>query len=590
MAIYHFRSGGTKTGAAGASTPGDWSVANCYGVNENRWNDVKAQLADGDEIILYDENDGSTVTTHNFGSPNNSGQAAGSFTLKSRSGNPNFCVMTGDGTAAVIDFTEGTNTNNWTFENLTFSMESYTFTGSAFRFLLASGDTEFSNCILGPFSYTGGTPTGAAGGALINFNVAKDLTFTNTTVKQIAGTREDTPFIRHNGATGNVVIAGTSGLAFEDCTYTDATGEFRGCLYVPNAVDVSGTKISATNCTFTVSAANHNNWGVVYLDDGPSLTLNSLEGSNLTLTSTKGGGMLLSADNCDVTIESVVATNCRHTTDGSVNDPGGVLFGFTGGTWDIGSLDTSDCYATYGTALYWGSGCGGTVDVLKAVNNTCRESAAAVYNGGYADQTIKCLLASGCGHEGTPVSSDAHPSVMLSRLSTTGASAAKTTTIEKGIIINCTTGDASYPIVRVNQANTSYDHNVTLQNLSMHNEQGKVEIEYSESPSATLNLAVIDTKLPNGASDISPVSGSDISNGTKTLNNIIVGFSNQTIQLTCSDSVGGGLQRSSRSRVLGKVPYWEPWEEPQPKARKSSNSRDRLAELVGTMGMPRSKK
>lgn len=522
MAVYHFREGGTLTGAAGASTAADWTLANCYAPNENRWNDVIAQVDDGDSIIFYDEE--GSVTVHDLGSPNNSLAANnGTITLRSKSGDSRWCVLTADGTGPLMDFTEGTIVQNYVFLGLTARMN-FSTAQTMFRMLNATGDVTFEDCHLGPFVYSGASGTGFGGGILFNFNVNKNLEFHDTVVDTVSGVFDDSMLIRHNGSSGGIIISGDTGLEIKNVTISDENGQPDGMIYLPSGATLTScTRLYLENITVTGVTASHRAFGGVYSESG-AINATLIYGKNVNVECKQGGGILVGGDAVDMTIARVLAEDCEMVTDGSENDPGGVVFAFNGGTLNIDKIETYRCFAPFGTALYWGSGAGGTIGRLIAIDNDVRESSAAAYCGGFANQTIKSLLALRCGHRGTQSSSDAHPSVLLARLSSLGASAAKTLTIGQATIIDCTTEDAAYPMVRINTSNASYALNVNCYNWLLDNEAGKTEIEYAEDDaSAELNLTINTAKLPNGSSDIVEDATQTVANGTTTITGVLTG-------------------------------------------------------------------
>lgn len=563
MAVYHFQEGGTKTGAAGASTPGNWELSNCYGVNENRWNDVIAQVDDGDEIVFYD--DGITPITYNFGTPNNANAAAdGEITIRSRSSDPAFCLWTSDGTGPIFDCTEAVRQQGYIIQGINPLVTSYSSAFTPFRFLSATQNVEFRDCLLGPFGYTG-SGSGFGGGIVINNSVNNELRFYDTKIIGVNGEFNDSMIVRHSGTSGTVVITGGVGLEIKDSTISDVAGQFDGSIYLPSgAALASASRIYAEDVTVTCTTANHRCMGVVHSESG-AVNFDYLRGKNVNLESKTGGGILLAADGVDVNAGTVLAEDCEMVTDGSENDPGGVVFAFNSATLDVEKIDARRCYAPFGTALYWGSGAGGTIGRIIAIDNDVRESSAAVYNGGFADQTIGSLLAVRCGHRGTQFSSDAHPSVMLTRLSTIGATGDKTVNIGQVTIVDCTSQNAGDPMVRINSSNTTHALNVNCYNWLMDNEAGKDEIQYAEDhASAELNLVINTIKLPNGASDIVEDATATVVNGSVTTTNVLTGSTSLASDFaapTEADAIDGGYLWSPTAQRIGAdgepFPQWD---------------------------------
>jgi len=411
MAVYHFKSTGTKT--TGASTVDDWTDANSYPIAHASNADLESMfkfngLADGDELILDDE-------IHDIDRLVANGITTGvtaELTIRSRSGVRDSCTLRFDRTTLnAINFNPAA-TALWSyiFKDMTITLTgAHTADANAVMNMSANlQDLTFDNVLFSSIAInkassninTSALISDAAGTHTLSFlNSCKFDTITGSNTAQSA-------LIVYATSTTDIVFSGDT--VVDNCSFdntnsggTPTQGQNAGYFYMAGNVTITGT---FTGSNSTASAANILSpcRPILYALGGVTKSLTAWNSTitfdTLTWTgeSANAGGLMI--DSTPFTLGDFIHTNISIicTSEDAAVDSGigsGLLITRTGAAGTINYIYAENNRSLYGAACYFSQGGGATIKRMIAKN--CSVLSGVFYNGGHGDSVIESYLCTG---------------------------------------------------------------------------------------------------------------------------------------------------------------------------------------------------
>lgn len=384
MAVYHVKNTGART--TGASTPDDWTDANCYGVIDTA---LSQMLTTGDEMILDDDNFVSTSLISGTRFDDNK-------IWSSRGGNASNCVLdVRMATSNGFNMNTGVASSTLTVNKITLKRTLAT-TGQYVLFQ-ASGsmtDVTFNQCIFDDFNCTlsgGSNDLGlVAYGALTTSRI---FTFNACSFSNI----------RLSGGTGGAVIGrfrtGTvkfiGGCTFDSITCSSAGATHRGFIWCDGAKIEFGDHTSrnaVSNIKSTQTATNANR-SFIQAIASMDIKIYRTDISNMVWIGGTAGTYFCYAP-FTYEVEDLTAKDCISTPSVGDNSVGGVFLAITvNATGTYKNVRVKNCVSDFGPAYYASDGAEGTLENVVAANCACKHG--AIYTGGYGDLTGYGILVYG---------------------------------------------------------------------------------------------------------------------------------------------------------------------------------------------------
>lgn len=511
MAVWHIKSGGTRVVGSGASTPGDWSNVNCFDDDSNLnewWRILRDHMADGDEIIFYDEDDGVSVVTHQVEIGNVSAHStAGTFTLKSRSGDPAQCrIQAITNSAPLLNCATSTSGINYVFEGLTFieSVAGTSYAGA--QYILAKnsmGDVTFHNCRLGNAVLSAATEQY---GALIisEAGATRSIKFTGTSrIENITNTAAwyGGGYIARLAADTTLDIQGT--LTIQNITLTPLNG-IRGGFWGEYALDIIGD-VEHKNVSITVNSGKFNR--ALFNTSGAIDVSGSISSSDISAIGGTSGCPVIVASST-FNINNVVGNRITVQQESGQNSVGTLVLAI--GSSAIGyvrRVEGNDMEGFSGGCVYFANGATGIVESVIARRNVMHENGAAAYSGGDGDMTIISLYAEDCH-------ADLHGGAFFAHNHPISSTRDKTVSIVNATILNCTAGSKGNSIY-INSQNATYTMTAYVEN-SVIRGNGTDEIGIGESGASVHTCTIDNCDIQGGVSAITD----ETTNGSVTATNI----------------------------------------------------------------------
>ncbi len=505
MSVFHLKSGGTKTGGS-ASTPGDWSNANCYGT----WPNVMAAIAagaDGDSVIVNDEI--FPIATNASASLN----INGTIYIQSKSGDADIAGLKSSvATGALLLSNSTTHSCKVVWQGLTLGKSvAHTDTARPVIHHMAqrTGDVTFDDCIFdgidiniatGATWYFGlVTNDSAAGyGTKIRFNrptfsnfncqfAANGVLFAYTTGSPKV-IEVNNPTIRNivaNNLIGGFVTTQGAKLRFWDVdldgwTTTADAGKLCGGLFkhVQHAAGAKmvGRRIKLKNATMTADVAD------TLIDATCPYDIKNLLGIGVhanSATKTAGQGAIFMAINATAQ---------------------GILRG----------VRAFDCHANYGAAAYWSNGAGGIASDIWA--EQCSVGTGVLYKGGGGDVHLSNAVVKDCVQRDSADETNLITEAMACYWhihATTGDHDAKVGM--KDVICIDNHALTGKPDVMFNNPNATYTLNGRAERVTVRGNTHGILMEGN-----AVNLIVVDCNLDGGSAAIeqSQLSGTLTESGT----------------------------------------------------------------------------
>lgn len=168
MSVYHIKTGGTRLIASGASTPDDWTNANCYPITS--LDDVWGDLSDGDQVIFDNQ------VTHEVGSQLTLNGLSGTLSVEfvsrvsgsaytiNRTADVKIVVFNGLANTIDVDWQDAKFTSNAAIGNdvpmiqTANGIQEFTLTRCDFSGLTITSTATSANGQLLFFNHTGGVP------------------------------------------------------------------------------------------------------------------------------------------------------------------------------------------------------------------------------------------------------------------------------------------------------------------------------------------------------------------------------------------------------------------------------------------------
>jgi len=383
MAVFHVKNSGTKT--TGASTPDDWTNANCYASLETG----SAALTDGDEMILDD--DTFVITSILTGIKFDNAK-----TWSSRGSNAANCIVDFQMTTSNgVNMNTAVASSTLVLNNITFKRTTAV-TGQYVMFQASSAmtDVTYNNCKFDDITCT--LPSGSNDLGLIAYGaVSTSRVFTFNAC--------DFSNIRLSGGTGGVVIGRfrTGTVRFiGGCTFNRIHGSYDGATHRAfiwaDGADIqfgdTTSRISISNVTSIQTATNAHR-SFIQCIASVDVKIYNVDISGCTWTGGTAGAILCYAA-FTYEVEDVVATDCISTPSTGDNSTGGIFLATTvNATGTYKNVSVTRCTGDFGPAYYASDGAEGTLENVVAANCTCKHG--AIYTGGYGDFTGYGLLVYG---------------------------------------------------------------------------------------------------------------------------------------------------------------------------------------------------
>ena len=494
---YYVAVGGTRT--TGRSTPGDWSLENCYGaiqtaVNQGWTSDDWIVLDDGNWSMTY-----LSVTT-------TAALTGATLKVRSRSLDRDLCSL---------NFTDRTNAGiRWNRADKLFGLHargirvtSGEFTGATAVFLICNQPSN--NLLFEEMDFCDAS-VNAPGNAGINgfFQIGSVGTRTVTFRR-----------VRFYNLSANLLsnlwfMTGIAGckVVFDDCDFgvpalgaitaqsNHLSSGFTGGVSGP--LDAEFINCRQNGVTITCAATNDVAcYPFVYITG--SLTIDGYDIKNTTLTGGNAGvfGVMAAGP---YSVKRLHATNCSSLPADTVNSVGGTFLAFSSNA--MGSVEevvSESCTSDFGTAMYWSQGASGVAKGVVAINCQSRVD-SMVYSGGWGDTEaigvvgVGCRYGTGSSHQALGGSGFFH-----AHNHTTLANRAKTAKYSHARLYDCKNADAETDGVDTIYA---YNHNgtyaMTLEAVDIvaDGSPGK-QILLSQSNGATFTVSG-DVAVPGGSSSV----------------------------------------------------------------------------------------
>lgn len=501
MAVYHLKTGGSKT--SGASTAADWTDANCYGTFSN-WMGALDSASDGDEGIVNDE---IFVTGTNFAGGIN---LTGTLTIKSKSGDASISgIKSSSATGALWLTNSTTHSANLIFQDLTLG-KTVTHTDTSRPVVLhatqRTGNLTFSRCLFddidiaiasGANWYYGiVTPAMAAGyGTTCTFedcewnDVSASFAADGAALAMMQGTAYTMKLVRpvlrnitvHNALAG-FNCAGGSQLRFWDVDLDGWTG----------------TSDPGVGCGAFLKISSSTGSAKMY---GRRVTMR-----NCTQTAASPDAMINTAAPYDV--QDIVATAVTSNASNKSIGLGAVFIALN--TTAFGRLENVrayDCHANYGPAAYWSNGASGIARNIVA--DSCSVGTGIVYKGGDGDLTASQISVRRCWQR-DEANLDVDALAFYGHIhATTGV---RNSSINlRDVLVTDNTYQGTSPAVLFNNPNATYTVNGTAKRVTVRDSAYGIRMD-----GAAVNLTATDCNLVGGTSGIveSQISGSLTASGT----------------------------------------------------------------------------
>ncbi len=583
MAVFHIKTGGTRT--TGASTADDWSNANCYPITSLAT--VWAALSDGDQVIFDNE------AEHSVGSQ---------LTLNGLSG------------TLSVEFVSRVSGSAYTI-NRTADVKVVVFNGLANTIDVEWQDAKFtSDAALGNDKPIIQTANGIQEFTLTRCDFS-GLTISSTS----ASGNGQLLFFNHSGGTEKVTLA--------DCNFSSITASVASCGVIHVAAALQGYSTGTLDFSNTTLNTNTSASGRAFFHHA-STAAGVYGAFSISGYSANGSGsgafrpfFLQGSSAGDITIGPITGSNI--SVDCGTAETGGIVFGQGTGTLNGAQIDNlhfdndanheGGLLVTFNDLWYcndavvrdssgafgmvFATSFDGSINAQRCAGYNLTPGAAATganqidhgiafYAGGSGD----CTMYSCCAG-GNTVTDTAPDYFLLHNIE--GARAKRNATVW---LQDCTFLSDGTPVLFFNRSEDSGDGKTvtaTIKTSLIDGGSGGIDVsDITQTGTDSIVNLTVQNSFVRDIDTSSQLAGTTTETGAKQ----DPGADRERFLnvFSCSQfrTVVGGARAVSRGRAMGAVPWWSPWEEPQPQIARQSrrSSRDELAKLLGSQGMPRSKK
>lgn len=496
MAVWHIKAGGTRVVGSGASTPNDWTDANCFDDDSNLnewWRILRDHMADGDELIFYDEDDGSTLVIHSVELGNMAAHTTtGTFYIKSRSGDPDQCRIRGlTDDAPLASCSTNTVGINYVFDGLSFaeSVAGATYAGASYVLAKNSmGDVTFNNCKIGNIAF--GSTTELLQGMIASIGATtRTVTFSgNCAIENITNTSAwyGGGYIGQLQSGTTLKISGT--LTIDNIVLTPVN-DIRGGFFDDYDLEITGDVVDK-NRSITVNSGKFNR--ALFYIGGTTTITGSIDSSDIeAIGGTSGTPILVMSSTFN--INNITGNRITVQQSEGENSVGTLVVALgSSATGYVRRVEGNDMEGYSGGCVYFSGGASGTIESVIARRNVMHENGAGAYSGGDGDMTIISLYAEDCHADllGGAYFAHTHPS---------SSTRNKTITVKNLTAINCTAGSKGNSVY-INSPNATYTMTSSIENAVIRG-TGTDEIGIGETGAA--HTATIDNcDIQGGAAAI----------------------------------------------------------------------------------------
>lgn len=495
--------GGTKE--SGASTPGDWTTANCYPTIALAW---AALAADGDEVIINNEAwllsaavAGSAITV------------AGTVTVKSRSGNSTLCsIDCSSATVACFNLNKTITVTSYIFEGIGFR-KAVTHTSNSTSVFIqasqASGDVTLRRCRFGDCTIAQTSNNQAGLVRNITSESARKLTLDACEFGGIA--TSNTGLGSYLGSTGSghtleivngLIIDGVSGSAIGF-----------GGFYAQGPVVADS--ITARNIALSGSTIN----AVIYQHpNSASCNITSITGTDIAITGATCSAALLYLTK-PFTLGDVVGLNVSVIASTETSGLGGLMVAVgSAAQGTLRSIDGKSCRGNYGALFYLSNGAGAIVK--RAIANACISWMGMIYKGGDGDMTLDAYVCFDC-EQIYPLSTEAENGGLVFYAHNGASSARASVTAVRSMTAAGNRTVSGLPAINIVNGDATYAVTVTLSNALLQNGLAH-EIRVGSANVVNLNLNTVCMAGGNAAI---------LNQTTGTYNETIVGTVNAAVTI-----------------------------------------------------------
>ena len=483
MDVYHVSATGTKTN--GASTPNDWSDANCYGNVQ----DALDETADGDHVIL---DHGDFVVADDIVST--SLAFDGTITIRSRSSDPaRTSLKSSSASVGVFRTLNTTNTQNFIVEGITLG-KTVVHTGATaapiWQAAQQTGNLTFRNVVISGVVYNS-TRNGAGGVIHMASAVsARTVTLDNVTFEDNEHhSTQNTNFLIAMNPDHILRVLGTVRVR-----RITASGINFGGFNCRGPIDVQG-EIIAEDIEVTGSGSS---CAVLKQEnDSASCYIRKITGRRLHGVHAQVRAMLLDLEG-PFTIGEVYGRDIDCDANIATAGLGGVVvIDQNTGTGTIDLIDALRVRSNYGAAVYLTQG--GSATIGRIVADACACFMGTVYKGGDGDLTLFCYESRNLTHRGGVdlLPTEAQPGgLALYSHAHSSADRVCTTTV-----YHMTTDDpAILPPVHVRNNQGTHAHNLFIYNSVIFGANAADQLVATSSESAAaINCTVSYSAVRGGA-------------------------------------------------------------------------------------------
>ena len=502
MAVYHVSTTGTKT--TGASTPDDWTNANCYATIKAAMDKVETSA---DEVIVADGTySQSEITT-------TAAIAATGTTIRVRSfsNDPDACIIQGtSATAAAINNNKsggvalGLHFKGFTLKK-SVTHTSRTVPALVFHPQAAALDCEFENCKINTVAIDIATGTSIYGffGIGNSGHTPRTLRFRDCAIEGLTSASD-----------GGVSFAnGVAGMACEminttldGITHTNkiATGYGGG---IAGGCNITLTNVTIGDLTIDLSAStNAESAFSFFLASGATsvLTVNGLRVTGDTAISGGACGPVIATTFGPYTFNDIDVSGTVTSSPSAAGAPvsAGALFlaNQISAQGSGANITARNCTGENGPVLYCSQGAGGVFTDFVALNCTARKE-GIVYAGGWGDVTWEDFAILGCSTAYEPVEAVAGGGAIYAHnhlLSTRS----KTTTIRRGQVIGCKQHLGGSAGLTLKAFHDAHSHDVVIDDLVLDSPGNDHEVWLQSAATALLNVTGQGLVLRGGAASV----------------------------------------------------------------------------------------
>ena len=518
MAVIHIKVGGTKSASGAgdyASTPDDWSLANCYDnlqqVGQSAISGTPSTFIQAGDVVIFEDEDHDLSQTRIRDI-----SVDGTVTFRSRSGNRDTCrLVASDGTESYLLLinNDSSNVTKMLFKDLTITA-SVTLSGINKPMIYIqneTGDVTFDNVRFTGLNADTATSTAALSAVIYNRvngtgATARTLEFRNNCLfDDITCIYGNGGAIIRNDADATVKVAAGETLTFQNVSNSadvDGSGSVPfGIIYVEEGTLSNAGKIVFDTVSQEAVHLTSGVQGMISTEDGGEISGGGVfEGKNCTVRAGRPAcifvhvqGANSSFDIGAIKLKDSTNTWLDLTTSGT--SAGAFLAQndvSTDASDEVGYVEAIRVSSRFGPAAYGSGGGGWTIKRIYAKDCRCVEG--VVYSGGDGDTVADAIFITGTRYysenllTGESFANDSEGMDIFLFLNASSGNRNKTATFNQVTVTDSQPG--ALASVRISNNNTSNSLTAEMNNAMIQSGCNN-DFEIGEGASATLDLTLV---------------------------------------------------------------------------------------------------